>query len=243
MEVASGLLLTFVPFGANLVQLLVVPAIALEPADVIEAPLVVVARCQCLDPQIKGDNTISPQGTWLALFSSFVCLARIVLTLLRIIVDERAVIVPAHIPADSHFAEVVRRFLGEMGHNVGEAFGSPISPSSCRKRDSLPLHFQVLGRIWAFNILGWVLVNDIDKASDLMQKTYQSDFQTHVTPDTSWFKSILESVWTELQELSCVKEVHKVAGDLLARTIHAKDYVQDRLNYIRDMYEGGEPPL
>lgn len=97
--------------------------------------------------------------------------------------------------------------------------------------------------VWAFNILGWVLVNDIDKASDLMQKTYQNDFQTHVTPDISWFRSILESVWTELQELSCVKEVHKVAGDLLVRTIQAKDYVQDRLNYIRDMYEGGEPPL
>jgi hypothetical protein len=97
--------------------------------------------------------------------------------------------------------------------------------------------------VWAHNVLGWVLVDDIDKASDLMQETYRSAFQTQVTPDTFWFRTILESVWTELQEHVCVKEVRKAAGELLVRTVQAKDYVQDRLNYIRDMYEGGEPPL
>lgn len=97
--------------------------------------------------------------------------------------------------------------------------------------------------VWAHNILGWVLADDIDKASDAMQKTYQYDFQTQVTPDASWFKSVLESVWIELQELSCVKAVQKVAGELLVRTVQAKNYMQVRLNYIRDMYEGGEPPL
>lgn len=102
---------------------------------------------------------------------------------------------------------------------------------------------EALPFVWAFNVLGWVLVDDIDKASDLMQKTYQNDFQTRVTLDTSWFKSILDSVWTELQELGCVKEVRKVADELQVRTVEAKDYVQERLDYIRDMYEGGEPPL
>jgi len=97
--------------------------------------------------------------------------------------------------------------------------------------------------VWAHNVLGWILVNEIDKASDLMQKTYQIAFQTQVAPDTSWFKTILESVWTELQELSFVNEVRKEAGELLVRTVQAKDYMQVRLNYIRDMYEGGEPPL
>lgn len=97
--------------------------------------------------------------------------------------------------------------------------------------------------VWAFNILGWVLVNNIDAASDLMHHIYQNDFSTHAPPDISWFKSILESVWTELQELSCVKGVHKAAAELLAKTVQAKEYMQDRLNYIRDMYEGGEPPL
>ncbi len=109
-----------------------------------------------------------------------------------------------------------------------------------RPSDSPP---EAQSLVWAFNLLGWIVVNDRDKASDLMQKTYPNNFQTQVTPDTSWFKSILESVWTELQELSCVKEVRKVADELLVRTGQAKDYVQARLNYIQDMYEGGEPPL
>ncbi len=97
--------------------------------------------------------------------------------------------------------------------------------------------------VWAYNILGWVLADDIDKASDAMQKTYQNDFQTFVTPDISWFKDILDDVWVMLQELSSVKEVSKSVGELLTKTGHAKDYMQDRLNYIRDMYQGGEPPL
>ncbi len=102
---------------------------------------------------------------------------------------------------------------------------------------------EVKSHVWAFNLLGWVLVDDIEKACDLMQKTYQNDFQTHVPPDAAWFNSILESVWTEFQALPQVKKVHEVAADLLAKTVQAKDYVQSRLTYIRDMYEGGEPPL
>lgn len=97
--------------------------------------------------------------------------------------------------------------------------------------------------VWSFNVLGWVLADDMDEASDLMQRTYQYDFQTHVTPDTAWFKSILESVWTELQELPTVKEFHKVAEELLEQTVKAKEYMQERLDYIRDTYEGGSPPL
>jgi hypothetical protein len=55
--------------------------------------------------------------------------------------------------------------------------------------------------------------------------------------------SLLESVWTELQELDRVKAARTAAGELLVMTAQAKEYMQDRLNCIRDMYEGGEPPL
>lgn len=97
--------------------------------------------------------------------------------------------------------------------------------------------------VWAHNIIGWILVDNLDEASIYMQRLYQYDFHTNVTPDAAWFRSILESVWSELQVLGCVKEVRAAAGELLARTVQAKDYMQDRLDYIRDMYEGGEPPL
>jgi len=46
MDVAAGLLLTTVAFGTNLVQLFVVVAVALEPANVVETSLVGDPCCQ-----------------------------------------------------------------------------------------------------------------------------------------------------------------------------------------------------
>ncbi len=52
MDVPAGFLLALVPFGADFVQLFIVPAIALEPANMVEASLVGVACCQRLDAQV-----------------------------------------------------------------------------------------------------------------------------------------------------------------------------------------------
>ncbi len=46
MDVSTGFLLALVALGANLVELLVVGAVALEAADVVETSLVGVAHCQ-----------------------------------------------------------------------------------------------------------------------------------------------------------------------------------------------------
>ncbi len=46
MEVAARFLLALIALGAKLIELFVVPAIALEAADVVEAPPVGVACCQ-----------------------------------------------------------------------------------------------------------------------------------------------------------------------------------------------------
>jgi hypothetical protein len=58
MEITAGLLLALVAFGANLIELLVILAVALEAADVVEAPLVGVAGCQRLDAQVKGHDAV-----------------------------------------------------------------------------------------------------------------------------------------------------------------------------------------
>src|SRR5712692_9578139 len=58
MDVPTGLLLTAVSFGAKLVQLLVVPTVALEPADVVKAALVSDAHGQGLNAQIEGDRAV-----------------------------------------------------------------------------------------------------------------------------------------------------------------------------------------
>ncbi len=109
MNISAGLLLAFISFGADLVELTVIPAVALEAADVVEPPLVVDARCQRFDTQVKGHDAIIAQG---ALLASLACLALIDLNLLRIIVDERTVIVPAHIPGNSCCSERCAAMLG-----------------------------------------------------------------------------------------------------------------------------------
>ena len=59
MDVAAGFLLAAVAFRADFIQLFIVPAIALEPTDVVAASLVGEACCQRLDAQVEGDNAIA----------------------------------------------------------------------------------------------------------------------------------------------------------------------------------------
>jgi hypothetical protein len=143
MNVPAGFLLAFVPFGANLVQLLVVVAVALEAADVVEAPLIGIARRQGLDAQVKGDNTLSPQGALLAFLPSLACLVLIVFAQLRIVIDKRAIIVPARIPGDGHFVKMLRGFFCQVRYDILVAFRPPVATATCGEDDRLALHFQV----------------------------------------------------------------------------------------------------
>src|SRR5258708_35989889 len=67
--------------------------------------------------------------------------------LFGIVIDKRAVVVATCIPGYRYLTKVRRRGLGEMGHNVGIAFRSPIAATTRRKRDVVTLYFQVHGRI------------------------------------------------------------------------------------------------
>src|SRR5260221_11176981 len=98
MEIEVGFLPALGPFRANLVELLVVPAVALEAADVVEAALVVDACRQRLDAQAKGHNAFITQGTLLALFSPPGGFVRLIFVLLRTAVNEREGIVPTGVP-------------------------------------------------------------------------------------------------------------------------------------------------
>src|SRR5205085_11041115 len=80
MDVSTRFLLALVPLGTNLVQLLVVPTIALEAANVIEAPLIVDSGCQRLDAQVKGHDTLIAQGT--LLLAPLACLVLVIIFVL-----------------------------------------------------------------------------------------------------------------------------------------------------------------
>ncbi len=137
VEVAARLLLAAVSLGANFVQLLVVPAVAAEAADVVEASLVVDARRQRLDAQIESDDALLAQGASLA-FSW-----RLVPTLRRIVVDERAVIVPPRISGHGYLVKVVGWIFRKVRLDVLVAFRPPLAASAGRENDRLTLHVQV----------------------------------------------------------------------------------------------------
>src|SRR5690348_3118822 len=62
VEVAAGFLLAAVPLRTNRVELAVVPVVALEATDRVDAPLLVHARCQRLDAQVNGEQTAVSLG-------------------------------------------------------------------------------------------------------------------------------------------------------------------------------------
>ena len=82
MDVPARFLLALVALGAKLVELFVVPAVALEAADVLETALIVHTGCQCLNAQFKCHDTLIAQGTPLAFLPFLARLAWIVFMLL-----------------------------------------------------------------------------------------------------------------------------------------------------------------
>ena len=138
MNVPAGLLLAFVPFGADLIELLVIPAIAFEAADVVKASLVVDPCGQSLDAQVKGDDPILAHGAGLPFLSLLAGLVFISLVLLlRIVIDERTVVVSPCIPGHRYLVKMLRRRFGEMRDDVGKAFVTAFA--SCRKHNRIAL--------------------------------------------------------------------------------------------------------
>src|SRR6266699_411525 len=132
MDIPAGMLFAAVPLRANFIQLLVVPSVTFEPADVVEAPLVVDASRERLDAQFESHDAVAAYGERLPLFPILAGLVLIVFgVLLSIVKYKRAVVVPSCIPGDGYFAKVLGRRFSEMRDDIGIAFGSPIPPASC----------------------------------------------------------------------------------------------------------------
>src|SRR5215469_3113749 len=120
MNIAPGFLLATVPFGADLVQLLVVPASACEAPNVIETALPVVAGCQRLDAQIKGHYP-----------------ARAFFGILCHLIDKGGVIVAAGVSTDRHLLVAGRNALREFGPNGGIGLVLPALSSASGQQHRL----------------------------------------------------------------------------------------------------------
>src|SRR5260370_5617283 len=95
----------------------------------VEPALIAIAGCQCLYAKVKGHN---------ALLSHL---------LLFLLVDKRAVVVSSRISGNSNFLKLFGWWVGQMRHDIGITFWSPIAASTGRKDDRIALDFQVHGRV------------------------------------------------------------------------------------------------
>src|ERR1051326_5248678 len=124
MDIPTRFLFAAVPPGADLVQLLVIPASALEPADVVEATLPVVADSQGLEAQIEGHHTT---GLFLPFWR---------------LIDKGGVIVAARISGNCHLAKATRRHFGKVGNDSGKAFVLPLAASGQHQLLAVKAHIH-----------------------------------------------------------------------------------------------------
>src|SRR5579885_2410209 len=127
MDVPPRFFLAAVPFGAYFIKLPVVPLITLEPTNVIEAPLLVHARSQRLDAQVKCDYLPRRLGFFLYR------------------IDEGSIVVSPGVSTDRHFPVARWRRFSESGNHrwVGLVFLA--APASSRQQYRVAHDFDVHG--------------------------------------------------------------------------------------------------
>lgn len=91
--------------------------------------------------------------------------------------------------------------------------------------------------------LGWLVSGSIDKASTSIVDSYRTQSSMAKCPDEIWFKEIIDEAWLEIDNFQEVKEARIVAEILRKKVGEVKDLLEFGIRFIRDQYEGGEPPV
>lgn len=106
---------------------------------------------------------------------------------------------------------------------------------------SLP--FQEEATMWLdmFGALGWLLAREPDAAASTVQEAYR--YISIVRPSVTWFQEIFQLAWPEVNALPVNQQARAAAFSLLEKVGEAKNHFEAGFRYIREYYEGGEPPI
>jgi hypothetical protein len=106
---------------------------------------------------------------------------------------------------------------------------------------SLP--FQEEAKMWLdmFGALGWLLAREPNGAASTVREAYLHF--SIVRPSVTWFQEIFRLPWTEVNALAVNQQVRAEAFVLLEKVSEAKNHFEAGFQYIREHFEGGEPPL
>src|SRR5260370_31078507 len=79
--------------------------------------------------------------------------------------------------------------------------------------------------VWEYNAVGWMVIGDIEEASASIRQSYESVSHIQEPPDTTWFKTVLENAWTDIEALPEILQARKLAMELSSVTNKAKAHV------------------
>jgi hypothetical protein len=91
-----------------------------------------------------------------------------------------------------------------------------------------------------FGALGWLLAREPDGAASTVQEAYR--YISIVRPSVTWFREVFQLAWPEVSALPVNQQARAVAFSLLERVSEAKAHFEAGFQYIREHFEGGEPP-
>jgi hypothetical protein len=91
--------------------------------------------------------------------------------------------------------------------------------------------------------LGWLVADNRDKAAIAIKDGYLAQSSDLISPDLSWFQEILTEAWPEIDSLQEIKEARMVAEKLHIKVREVENLLESGIRFIRDQYEGGEPPI
>jgi hypothetical protein len=105
------------------------------------------------------------------------------------------------------------------------------------------LSFQEETMMWLdmFGALGWLLARGPDGAAPTVQEAYRHI--SIVRPSVTWFQEIFRLAWPEVNALPVNQQARAAAASLLEKVSEAKDHFEAGFRYIREHFEGGEPPI
>jgi len=92
-----------------------------------------------------------------------------------------------------------------------------------------------------FGALGWLLAREPNGAASTVREAYLHF--SIVRPSVTWFQEIFRLAWTEVNALAVNQQVRAEAFVLLEKVSEAKNHFEAGFQYIREHFEGGEPPI
>lgn len=104
--------------------------------------------------------------------------------------------------------------------------------------------FAQEAEVWLnnFGARGWLLAGNLDEAVSSVRENYHH-ISVPTPPPQAWFREIFQLAWPEINELPVNQQARLVASALLKKVREAKDHFEEGFLYIRDNYEGGNPPI